>query len=134
MHDDYDRSSKWLIQHRGDSILRLGGVRHIQSWRPRPPEVVQPRQVLARLRYNDRQLLSIFGGSQIMIESPLIQELMAERSHKHILSLLADRFGPVPQDITTALQSIQDEQRLDALVVWAGRCADLEAFRTRLSG
>ncbi len=279
MHDDYDRSSKWLIQHRGDSILRLGGVRRIRSWRPRPPEIVQPRQlpdgllevqlqdqddmdlylveiatypeerlleqvvrgtmlvyldrhvlpealtiilrprgnfqiggyrelvsrqgwtrvqtnwrvvelwtlpaaellaandvglipwvplthfegppepilqqcrelidrhapaeeranllavsqVLTRLRYNDRELLSIFGGSRIMIESPLIQELFAEKIHKPILRLLSARFGSVPQDIAMALQNIQDEQRLDDLVVWAGLCPDLPAFRARLS-
>ena len=30
---EYDKSSKWLIQHHGDSILRLGGVRGIVSWR-----------------------------------------------------------------------------------------------------
>ena len=279
MHDEYDRSSKWLIQHRGDAILRLGGVAGIQSWRPMQAEVVQPRQlpdgllevqllgeegpdlfvieiatypedrvteqvirdtmlvhldrrrlpevltlvlcprgnvqvsgteqlssrqgwtrlqlswrvvelwtlpaeellaandvglipwvpltqfdgppkpilqqcreridkqapaeeranllavtqVLTRLRYNDRGLLSIFGGRRAMIESPLIQELMAERSHKHILRFLTDRFGPVPQDIRDSLQMIQDEARLDDLVVWADRCPDLEAFCTRVS-
>ena len=279
MHDDYDRSSKWLIHHRGDSILRLGGVRSIQSWRPRPAEVVQPRQlpdgllevqlqdqdemdlylveiatypeerlleqvvrgtmlvyldrhvlpealtvilrprgnfqiagsrelvsrqgwtrvltnwrvvelwtlpaaellaandvglipwvplthfegppepilqqcrelidrhappeeranllavsqVLTRLRYNDQQLLSIFGGSRIMIESPLIQELFADRLHKLITRILTERFGPVPQDVATALQTVQEEQRLDNLVIWADRCPDLQAFRARLA-
>ncbi len=68
-----------------------------------------------------------------MIESPLIQELMAERSHKHILLLLAARFGPVPQDLVKVLQNIQDEQRLDELGAWAGLCADLPAFRARLT-
>src|SRR5215472_12820370 len=43
MHD-YDRSSKWLIQHHGVSILRLGGVTGVQSWRPLQAELVQPRQ------------------------------------------------------------------------------------------
>ncbi len=33
MHE-YDKSSKWLIQHHGDSILRLAGVRNIVVWRP----------------------------------------------------------------------------------------------------
>ncbi|HMF38330.1 MAG TPA: hypothetical protein VKF17_16930 [Isosphaeraceae bacterium] len=33
MHE-YDKSSKWLIQHHGDSILRLAGVRDIVNWRP----------------------------------------------------------------------------------------------------
>jgi len=42
---EYDKSSKWLIQHHGDSILRLAGVGNIVSWRPLQAEVVQPRRL-----------------------------------------------------------------------------------------
>ena len=35
MHHQYDKSSKWLIQHYGDSILRLAGVRDFLAWRIR---------------------------------------------------------------------------------------------------
>src|SRR5262245_47712883 len=45
MPDDKDRSSKWLIQHHGDSILRLGGLRAIRSWRALPSDLVQPRRL-----------------------------------------------------------------------------------------
>jgi hypothetical protein len=41
----YDRSGKWLIEHHGDSILRLAGIRRIVDWRPVPGEVVQPLQL-----------------------------------------------------------------------------------------
>lgn len=41
----YDRSGKWLIEHHGDSILRLAGIHRIVDWRPIPAEVVQPRQL-----------------------------------------------------------------------------------------
>ena len=41
MHQ-YDKSSKWLIQHHGDSILRLAGVLDIVSWQPLPAELVSP--------------------------------------------------------------------------------------------
>ena len=41
----YDRSSKWLIQHYGDSLLKLAGVERIASWRPLQAEVVQPAQL-----------------------------------------------------------------------------------------
>jgi len=44
-HQPYDRSSKWLIQHHGDSMLRLAGVKNIQAWRPAQAEVVQPRRL-----------------------------------------------------------------------------------------
>ena len=44
-HQPYDKSSKWLIQHHGDSILRLAGITGIAAWRPAQAEVVQPRQL-----------------------------------------------------------------------------------------
>ena len=44
MHE-YDKSSKWLIQHHGDSILRLAGIREIDSWKPLQAEVVQSRRL-----------------------------------------------------------------------------------------
>lgn len=280
MRDSYDRSSKWLIEHHGDALLRLGGITNVQSWRALQAEVVQPKQlpdgllevqlidsvdkpllflvevgtyperrlldqvirdltlvfldrrelpevltiilqpkgrfqvasphevvsrlgwsrlqftwhvvelwnlsasdllaqnnvglipwvpltrfdeppekvlgqcrqhieeqaplaeqanllavtqVLARLRYNDAGLLTLLGGRKIMIESPLIQELMAERVHKAIVRFLSGRFSSVPADIITALQHIQEEQKLDELVDWASRCPDLDAFRSRLT-
>src|SRR5579862_2990118 len=42
---EYDRSSKWLIQNHGDSILRLAGVEHVDAWRPLQAELVQPSQL-----------------------------------------------------------------------------------------
>ncbi len=42
---EYDKSSKWLIQHHGDSILRLAGVDDIESWKPLQAELVQPRRL-----------------------------------------------------------------------------------------
>ena len=44
-HQPYDKSSKWLIQHHGDSILRLAGIEKIAAWRPAQAEVVQPSQM-----------------------------------------------------------------------------------------
>jgi hypothetical protein len=41
----YDRSSKWLIQHHGRLILRLGGIQDVVSCRALQAEVVQPRQL-----------------------------------------------------------------------------------------
>jgi hypothetical protein len=44
MHE-YDKSSKWVIQHFADSILRLAGVRSIVSWRSLQADFVQPRRL-----------------------------------------------------------------------------------------
>lgn len=41
----YDKTSKWLIQHHADSLLRIAGVRNLVAWRPLQSEVVQPRQL-----------------------------------------------------------------------------------------
>jgi hypothetical protein len=41
----YDRSSKWLIEHHGGAILRVGGVRDVEAWRAVHSEIVQPRQL-----------------------------------------------------------------------------------------
>jgi hypothetical protein len=42
---EYDKSSKWLIQHHGDSILRLAGKRDFTTWRALPAELVQSRRL-----------------------------------------------------------------------------------------
>jgi len=44
-HQPYDRSGKWLFQHHGGAILKLGGVERIKSWRAAQAEVVQARQL-----------------------------------------------------------------------------------------
>ena len=93
-------------------------------------------QVLTGLRYNDPQLLSLLGGKQAMIESPVLQEFVheavAEARQRDILRVLGARFGAVPQEIAAALRSVQDEAKLDELVDWASRSPSLEAFRSRL--
>jgi hypothetical protein len=41
----YGKSGKWLIQHHGDSMLRLARVEKIVAWRPAQAKVAQPRQL-----------------------------------------------------------------------------------------
>src|SRR5262249_56948743 len=93
-------------------------------------------QVLLGLRYNDPALLAIFGGTEAMIESPvlqrLLQEKMGERSHKLILGILEDRFGPVAPDVATGLKAVLDEERLEQLNKLAARCPHLHAFPQQL--
>ena len=42
---EYDKSSKWLVQHHGDSILRLAGISDIAWWKPLQAEIVQSRRL-----------------------------------------------------------------------------------------
>src|SRR5207253_5272497 len=63
MRDDYDRSSKWLIQHHGDSILRLGGVGGVKSWRSLQADLVQPRRLpdgLLEVLFDDQTEADLF--------------------------------------------------------------------------
>jgi hypothetical protein len=41
----FDKSSKWLIEHHGASLLRLGGLTDIVTCKPLQAELVQPRQL-----------------------------------------------------------------------------------------
>jgi hypothetical protein len=45
MREEKDRSAKWLIDHHGDSALRLGGVHGFTSWKPVHADLAHPRQL-----------------------------------------------------------------------------------------
>jgi len=105
-------------------------------------------QVLTRLRYNDFGLLRLLGGHRVMIESPLIQEIVAEAVAKGkaegkaeggaqatrdaILTVLLTRFGAVPAQLRTLLEERVGVERIEELLSLAVRCHDLEEFRTHL--
>jgi hypothetical protein len=89
-------------------------------------------QVLAQLRFPKPELLRLLGGRVPMIESPLLKRMIAETLHKGILALLKARFGTVPREVTRLLQEVLDEERLTKLIVLAGQCPDLQAFREAL--
>ncbi len=71
-----------------------------------------------------------------MIESPLIEELVAENTRetmqRAILAFLDARFGAVPQDLADQIRAVSEEDRLSDLVRKAGSCGDLESFRNLL--
>ncbi len=93
-------------------------------------------QVLTKLRFPDPQLLALFGGRQIMIDSPLIRELMAENTQQirreDIVQFLKGRFGTVPDALAARVKSVRKKKELDALILFAAQCPDLAAFEARL--
>jgi len=93
-------------------------------------------QVFTGLRYNDPELLTLLGGSRIMIESPLLREIVTrgriEARVEDILRILTARFKMVPPEIHESLARIQDEGVLEALVTHAALCANLADFRSHL--
>jgi hypothetical protein len=89
-------------------------------------------QIMTILRYNDTRLLQLLGGGKMILDSPLIQDLLNQRSHRDIVESLNARFGSTPIDVVEQLKTIQDEDRLLELVRAAAVCSDVNAFRERL--
>ena len=125
-----------------DAVFRQCRDRIDQQAAPRDREgLLVVTQILASVAFPDRGLLSIFGGENAMIESPLLTELeekitkrVSERTRQGaILDNLDARFGPVPEDISTLVRSITEEKRLTALHRLSATCLDLAAFRVQLT-
>ncbi len=86
-------------------------------------------QVMTQLRFGVPDLLNFFGGRQTMLlESPIIQEIMARGSHELILDLIKDRFGPVSRPVAKQLRAVIDEKKLRQLNRLAAKCPDLQTF------
>jgi hypothetical protein len=102
-------------------------------------------QVLARLRYNDPAVFAILGGKKIMIESPLIDEIVSEAvaeaeskaesktSHRLIIEFLRTRFGDVPTELEDRIRSVLDKDALMQMTRNAAACSDLQAFQKSLA-
>jgi hypothetical protein len=124
-----------LTQFRGPPEVVLEKCRDRIEQQAHPADqanLLAVSQVLAKLRYQDPQLLAILGGKGVMIESPLIKELMAERTQEVLVRFLQGRFGPVPLAMATQLRKIHSEKKLNDLIDHAARCPDLASFRERL--
>ena len=68
-----------------------------------------------------------------MIESPVLQELFAERDQNAILRVLKARFKQeVPADIVALVRGITDLDQLEQRMATAAECVDLDAFRQAL--
>lgn len=97
-------------------------------------------QILAGLAFPDRRFLHLFGGPEVMIESPVldeVKEILRKRyesahSRRLAVSALETRFGSIPADVQTKLDTITDQTRLDSLVLLAAMCPDLATFAAQL--
>jgi hypothetical protein len=89
-------------------------------------------QVFTRLKFPQPELLDLLGGREVMIESPLLQEMKAEVLQEAVLNLLKDHHGKVPRDVRRLLAETLDEKKLQKLIVQAGRAQSMEAFKEHL--
>lgn len=95
-------------------------------------------QVMTSVRYNEVALLSILGGrAMIAVESPLIKELLYERSRDELQAVLQKilraKFPAAPAEVLAKVQAIQNLERLSELSIHASICSDLDSFRARLA-
>jgi hypothetical protein len=97
--------------------------------------------ILARLAYPSGRFLDLFGGLDVMIESPVLDEVKEiirrrERTdavRDNIVAFLEARFGTVPADVRSGVVGVTDPTRLEALVRLAATCPDVAAFAAGLA-
>jgi hypothetical protein len=124
----YEGPPEVLLQRCRDRIERDGGAQK--------PNLLAVAQVFAQLHFNKPGWLDILGGSQAMIKSPLIQDIVAKSERtgqvKSIVHVLQGKFGPVGDEISAGLALVKEEERLLRLSLAAATCGSLEAFGERL--
>jgi hypothetical protein len=89
----YDRSSKWLIEHHGDQILRLAGIDDVVAWKPLHAEVVQPRQLPDGLLEVQRKgeekpdlfLIEVETYPDRSVDPQLMDDLMLVHQNRRVL-------------------------------------------------
>jgi hypothetical protein len=140
---EYDKSSKWLIQHHGDSILRLAGVEEIASWTALQAELLHPRQlpdgvlsVLERGQVKpDTYIPEIAGFPDARIASQAVRDtalvLLERQVLPEMLVLFLHEKGHVPAADSAELQSRKGFTKLNlswkAVKLWELPADDLLA-------
>jgi hypothetical protein len=137
-----------LAQFDGSPQEMLLECREQIESRARPEEVgnlLAVTRVMAEARYNDVDLLGLLGGpimsfEKVLLETPAGKRFLAKKAketertsaRKYIRSLLRERFGDVPGELTLKLRAIENQKKLDDLLKLAAMCPDLETFRAAL--
>ncbi|UFP95843.1 hypothetical protein [Gloeobacter morelensis] len=105
-------------------------------------EVLAVTGLLASLK--DRSIVRAFFRTKSMLsllhETPLFQELtqeLVQEADRHarlqfLQHLLEHKFGPLPEDLLTALQAVTDVDALDRLGLAVLDAVDIDAFRQQL--
>jgi hypothetical protein len=101
MREGKDRGGKWLIEHYGDAILHLAGIRGFERWRAVQPQVVQQG------RTPDGLLEVIFSGEAepdlVLLEIYTYPaSTIADDILKDVFMVYLDR-GKVPEVVTLVL-------------------------------
>jgi hypothetical protein len=117
-----------------ETIFRECRARIDQDAAPNEHEnLLSVTQLLAGLRYNDFRLFDLLGGRKAMIDSPLLQEFIADARREAVVTVLTSRFGITAGDVEADLKTIEDAERLNELLRLAASCRSLKSFRKQLS-
>jgi hypothetical protein len=102
MRQDKDRSSKWLLTHHGDAVLKLGGLTGFTSWKALQAETVAPR------RLPDGLLEVRFPGAPepvlVLVEIETYPDSDADRQVLDDLMLIAVDRNVVPEVVSLILK------------------------------
>jgi hypothetical protein len=102
MREQKDRSGKWMIEHHGNGLLRLGGVSGFTAWRAAANEVVLPKRA-------PDGLLEVFFPDQPQADLFLVEiETYPDREHERQvlddLTLVLAARGVLPDVISLILR------------------------------
>lgn len=123
MSQEYDRSSKWLIEHHGAALLRLAGVNDVVSCRTTQAEIVAPLQMpdaLLEVNLASRQQPTLF-----LIEIGTYPERrLSEQILRDVLLVILDR-RVVPEVISLLLApkgvlQVPGQSTLTSELGWTG--------------
>ena len=94
-------------------------------------------QVLGNLVYDKELLKRIFMREGKMIESPILQEWLAEAEvttrRADLMEALAEQYGSVPADVSASVRLEADQARLKRLLRFAYSAPSLDDFRAALA-
>jgi len=124
----YDGPTEVLLQRCRDRIEHEGGQQK--------GNLLAVAHVFARLHYDKPEWLDILGGSKMIIETPFIQQIVAESERaglvEGILHMLKKKFGDPGPEIAASLAQVKGKEAILDLVVRAGNCTSLQEFKEAL--
>ena len=131
----------WATLARSDQPAEVLVARCVDRIREVPNEtkraaLLAVTEILAGLAYPTQRFPNLFGGTQPMLESPIIDEALEfirlRTIREDVRDVLESRFGPVESDRLARMRIIQDGDRLKELIRFVGKCSTPEAFLEEL--
>ena len=127
----------WATLARSDQPAEVLVARCVDRIREVPNEtkraaLLAVTEILAGLAYPTQRFPNLFGGTQPMLESPIIDEALEfmrlRTIRRDVKRILEVRFGNISMNRLDGLTTIRDGDRLESLFDIAVSCASFEAF------